>query len=398
VTIEPGAKCVMTADHPGQGCAQHGSVAIVGYLEQARLMEVVRVGELPGEEPRLDWRKRNSGSARSALGHGGDVRVGAGGDEVVQGADIRCGQKFGHAYHDAAGSRLSRSLNRLQGVASTVEKVVVGANIRLLERFPPHLQQQLLTGRVQLGRRARAGLGRQVRKLRSLNLSGRCTRKPFNDHEPSREHVRGQPLPRPLSQSIWKADVASRSGNVRHQSLRAAGLLDKYRGVGNLRVLQEACGDLAEFYPEPADFHLIVEAPEDLKPSGADPGSIPGPVQALSGERPGLGDKEPLVSQLGPTVVARGYSGATDVKLPCRAGWQQVMVRVEQRYLVVRQRMADAYPPSRVRVCRVKPLRGTPDGALSRPVLIVQRHIRDSDCVFTDVIGCACLASDSYDF
>ncbi len=246
-----------------------------GDLQQQRLVEVMRLGEILLEEPPLHRGQGRSPGDRPLLRLDG-LRLTHLGRQLRDGRVLE--QLLGRQSKPCLVSP-GDQLDAQDRVAAYREEVVVHAHARNTQNLLPKRRQRLLHSRPR--RHVRAIVvcmpPFQSRQRLAVDLAVGRQRQRFELHERRRHHVRRQCLLQLLAQRRGDRGAARCSHHVRHQPLGACDILTRqhhrlvHLGQGAQRGL-----DLAQLDPEATDLHLMVDASRGSparRPRASAPGS-----------------------------------------------------------------------------------------------------------------------------
>ena len=245
------------------------------------------------------------------------------------------------------------------------------------QQLRPEFGQQLLGGcsrRHEYPIRDRR-LPQGRRQCATVHLATGRKRQLVQNHVARRHHMLGQ---LPAEKGLHIAGAGDRSvlrNDIRHQSLIAGAILpQQHNRLPHLRVEGKRCLDLAKLDPLAPQFHLTVEASQELeRPIGAVAdlvASLQEPGSGLRAER--MGD-ESLCRQRGAVQVAARQAGPTNIQLSGCAQGHRAPILIQD----VNQSVGDGSPDGD-RLSGIATLARPPgrvDAGFGRSVQIVQfRH------------------------
>jgi hypothetical protein len=174
----------------------------------------------------------------------------------------------------------------------------------------------------------------------AIHLAAGEHRRGLEHVEKRRHHVGRQPGPQhvehlaaiELSRRLAQHHVGRKRGH-------AVALEQSHGGAGDLRLLQQYRLDLGQLHAEAADFHLTVDAAEELELAlVVEAHEVAGAIEAAPGVL-----NERLGRQLRLVEVAARHPGPADIKLAFLAARDRAHVGVENESVVTFDAMADGY-------------------------------------------------------
>ncbi len=304
---------------------QQRQVHFLAGLQQESLVPMLGVGQRLLEEPALDRGEQHRAGQQGWTGFG-RRRVGAETGHAGQGGDRLVLEKLAQVQLQPGLVGTRDHLDAQDRIAAQLEEIVVDADLLQAKQLNPDICQSLLGRAVRGAQAPPAGyvfaLADRLdgRQCPPVNLSIGRQRQLGHKGVGGRQHVGRQLLAqRPAELSSRQISFGARH-DIRHQALGVrpgrASRLDQDRCIQYPRLLAQLALDLFQLHPVAADFHLLVDPPQELQsPIGAIARQVPSAVHAL----PGLVAKgvrqQALGGQVGPVVITAHHPGAPDVQL-----------------------------------------------------------------------------------
>jgi len=257
---EAQAQGVVVLQHRQQRLLQAMGFEQLQRLEDQRLVPVLTRRDLGVKEPMLDRREARAAGEYALLrrdllgarGHGG------------QGLHRLVLEQVAGAEMNSCLPRTADHLDRQDGVAAQLKEIIVQADLlHVQHRTPDRGQgafQFVARGYVLLA----IGLGVRLRQGTAVELAVGGQR-----HTVEHDQVRGHHVVRQLRlemrlQRLAQWAVLCVADQVRHELFAARRIQRQHHRFAHSFVLQQAGFDLAQFYTETTDFHLMVDTPQVL--------------------------------------------------------------------------------------------------------------------------------------
>ncbi|BBH34490.1 hypothetical protein PBDP_4027 [Pseudomonas sp. St290] len=258
-----------------------------------------------------------------------------------------------------------------QGMAAQFEEVVIQAHPLDLEDIGPDRRHRLLHGglRRDIGFLPLTGIG--LGQLLAIQLAVGRQREARQQHHVGRHHVVGQVDLEPCGEAVTQValgggvQVIQFGGwdDVRHQRLAARRVLGQHRRFAHAALFQQARLDFPQFDAEPADLHLVVDAPEVFEDAvGTLARQVTGAIQALAGDKR-MGH-ETFGGQRRTLEITPGQALAADQQFTGHAIGHRHQVGTDD----VQRGVVDGAAQPRLRSLGLQRVQGRPDGGFRRAV------------------------------
>ena len=262
-------------------------------------------------------------------------------------------------------------LNRDDRITAQLKEIIVTTDLLDAQHFLPDGRQLAFVLAAGCFKHALADT--DVRRWQQLafQFAVRAERHALDQHQVRGHHVVRQVVQQvrlerfaPRRLRLWAAKHRGIGGHqIRHQLV----IQRQYHGVLHLRVFLQARFDFAQLDAQPANFHLMVDAPAVFNGAiGAVAGQITGAIETLAGAK--RVDHKAFSGQPRTCVIPPRQPGASQVQLANRAVRQRQQFRAEDVRTQVGNRAPDGHAVAALFYAR--PV-GDVDGRFGRAVQVV---------------------------
>ncbi|BBL70959.1 hypothetical protein MoryE10_15650 [Methylogaea oryzae] len=235
-----------------------------------------------------------------------------------------------------------------QGMAAQLEEVVVHADALAAQQFRPDAAEDFFRGRgrrrIVLRRFQPVGDGQGGAVQLAVGGDGQLVQ----EHEGGRHHVVRQQGFQGAAQLAGGQGAVPRR-HIGHQLLAVSGRAGDHRALGHVGLGGDGLFDFRQFDAEAADFHLAVQAAEELDVAvRQEARPVAAAVQARTGPGvEGIGD-ETFLGQLRPVPITARHAVAAGEQFPGDADGHWVQPGIDDIDRAVGDGPADGYRPAGV--------------------------------------------------